>query len=133
MKTLWWTSAIIAAVIGIVSHVTVMAIAQTVNAPYPSLLPSTNADKAAPPAMLGTSSVTASPTVQASTVNTGGLAKGGAAGASKRDFKPIGRTTAQALVAPSTIIAVGILGGLVVLATAGVGGSSNASGASSTN
>lgn len=134
MKTLWWKSAIIAAVIGIVSHVTVMATAQTVNAPYPSLLPSTNADKAAPPAVLGTKSVTASPTAQASTVDTGGLAKGSAAGASKRDFKPIGRTTAQALIAPSTIIAVGIIGGLVVLATAGVGGSnSNVSGASSTN
>ena len=87
MKSLWWRSAVIAAVIGIVSHVTVMAIAQTVNAPYLSLLPSTNADKAAPPALLGTKSVAAPATVQASTANTGDLAKGSAAGASKRDFK----------------------------------------------
>ncbi|MBH61394.1 MAG: hypothetical protein CL569_02875 [Alphaproteobacteria bacterium] len=57
--------------------------------------------------------------------------KGSAAGASSRDFRPVGRTTAQALVAPSTVIAVG---GLVALATAGVGGSnSNVSGASATN
>tara|TARA_Y100001934_G_C12358773_1_gene779496 strand:- start:214 stop:321 length:108 start_codon:yes stop_codon:yes gene_type:complete len=35
MNNLWWKSAVIAAVVGIVSHVTVMAIAQTASAPFP--------------------------------------------------------------------------------------------------
>ena len=133
MKSLWWKSAVIATVIGLVSHAAVMAIAQTVNAPYPSLLPPTNADKSAPAPMLGTKSAIAPAAAPLPEFTTPGLTKGSAAGASNHDFKPIGRTTAQALIAPSTIIAVGILGGLVALATANVGGSSNASGASSTN
>ena len=133
MKSLWWKSVIIATVIGFVSHAAVMAIAQTVNAPYPSLLPSTNADTSAPAPMLGTKSAIAPATAPSPDVARPGLAKGSAAGASKGDFKPVGRTTAQALFSPSTIIAVGIIGGLVALATAGVSGGNNVSGASSTN
>ena len=138
---------IIATVIGFVSHAAVMAIAQTVNAPYPSLLPSTNADEAAPAPMLGTKSAIAPAIAPSPDVATPGLAKanpgfakadpgfakGSAAGASRGDFKPVGRTTAQALFSPSTIIAVGVIGGLVALATAGVSGGNNVSGASSTN
>ena len=35
MKKFWWKSAIVAAFISVLSHVAVMAVAQTVSAPYP--------------------------------------------------------------------------------------------------
>ena len=117
------------------SHVTVIAIAQTASAPFPQLLPTIKADKPPPLPKLETQSAIAPNAAEPSQSQVGfDMNKGSAAGASSRDFKPVGRTTAQALVAPSTVIAVGILGGLVALATAGVGGSnSNVSGASATN
>jgi len=127
MKSLWWKSV----VIGLVSQAAVMAIAQTVNAPYPSLLPLTNADKSAPVPMLGTKSAIAPAAAPLREFTASGVAKGSAPGASNRDFKPVGRTTAQALVAPSTIIAVAIIGGLVALGTSNVGGGNSS--ATSTN
>ena len=79
MKSLWWKSAVIATVIGLVSHAAVMAIAQTVNAPYPSLLPPTNADKSAPAPMLGTKSAITPAAAPLPEFTASGVAKGSAA------------------------------------------------------
>ena len=95
MKNFWWKSAIVAAFVSALSHVAVMAVAQTVSAPYPPLLPPTIADKLTiapyPGATVGNVPTSAQP-LSSRAADTG---KGSTAGASRGDFKPVGRTAAQ--------------------------------------
>lgn len=108
--------------------------AESSKAPYPQLFPPVQiGDKSGPRDVVKKKPNAALPSKTAESVGISLPVFGAASGSSVRDFKTFKRTRAQALVAPSTIATLSILGGIVALATANVGGGINASGASSTN